>query len=161
MSEIPLTHGMVALVDEADFEEVSRYKWHAFRSGPRWYARRNRLASEDRPDGLELMHRRIARTPPGMDTDHINGNGLDNRRANLRHATRAQNAKNRAPNRSGSSIHKGVFWHGQSKRWRASIQVDKRRIHLGNFVDEAAAAKAYERAAELHFGQFNRRLDNG
>ena len=157
MKKIPLTQGYEALVDDEDYEYLSQWKWNILknRSG-NLYA--NRLSYENGYKNRKriLMHRLLNNTPDGMDTDHINGNSLDNRKCNLRTATREQNQWNRFANKKGSSKYKGVYWHKQSSRWRASIQVKKRRIHLGNFVTQQAAAVAYVDAAKKYFKEFNK-----
>lgn len=157
MREIPLTRGFCAIVDDEDYEVLTQWAWHAFKGhGEKYYAARNSAYDAEGRRQHIFMHRVIARTPPGMDTDHINGDPLDNRRANLRHASRAQNMWNRAPNREGSSRYKGVYWHKQHGKWCASIQVGKRRKHIGLFHSEAAAAEAYAIRAAVEFGEFNR-----
>lgn len=157
MREIPLTMGLVAIVDDEDFERMSCWKWHAFKSSSgHVYAARNSSGAGGVKRRHIFMHRVIARTPDELDTDHINGNGLDNRRANLRPVDRTRNMWNRAPNRRGSSRHKGVYFHKQHGKWCAAIQVAKRRIHIGLFHSESAAAVAYALRAEAEFGEFNR-----
>lgn len=156
--EIPLTRGLCAIVDDEDFEFLSQWPWHAFKGhGDKFYACRNSAFDAEGKRTHIFMHRVIAQTPDGMDTDHINGNGLDNRRSNLRHASRSENMWNRAPNRRGTSKHKGVYWHCQRNKWCASIQVGKVRKHLGLFETEQAAAEAYAARAEVEFGEFHRR----
>jgi hypothetical protein len=157
MKTIPLTKGLVAIVDDEDFEFLSRWSWHAFEGcSGNVYAARNSAPDANGRRKHIFMHRVIADTPEGAETDHRNGNGLDNRRSNLRHADRMRNMWNRAPNRSGSSRHKGVYWHAQHRKWCASIQAGKRRRHLGLFQSEEAAAAAYAHAAAETFGEFNR-----
>lgn len=158
MKEILLTQGMTAVIDDEDYDFINQWKWHAFKSlNGKFYACRN---SPFDPEGRRthiFMHRVLADTPDGFDTDHINGNPLDNRRNNLRVANRAQNMWNRAPNKKGSSPHKGVHWHKQHKKWCVSIQVNKRRMHLGLFDSEIEAAEVYASKAATEFGEFNRR----
>lgn len=101
------------------------------------------------------MHAIINRTPKGFDTDHRDGDGLNNTRANLRTATRAENGRNRSKSRTGgTSRFKGVHWDKQKSRWRSSIRVNGRLFHVGLFFDEAEAAAAYDAAALEHFGEF-------
>ena len=155
--KIALSRGLFALVDEADFDLVSRHKWHAHDG----YDGKVYAATWDgMKDGKRvriLMHRLIARTPDGLDTDHRDGDGLNNQRYNLRPATRAQNMWNRKPNKKGSSKHKGVGWHKQHQKWVASIQVSKVRSHLGLFDNEEDAAAAYQKRAAIEFGKYNHR----
>jgi AP2 domain/HNH endonuclease len=91
-----------------------------------------------------------------MHVDHINGNGLDNRRTNLRPATSAENARNRRSQRGSSSPYKGVSWIRSRRNWRANLRVGDRLIHLGSYTDPADAARAYDAAALKYFGEFAR-----
>lgn len=93
---------------------------------------------------------------PSSRLDHANGDGCDNRIANLRLATGSQNSANTRLNSNNKSGAKGVFWHAQHRRWIASITVNYRRKHLGSFTDKGAAVEAYRRAAIEHFGEFAR-----
>jgi len=148
---IMLTRWYFAIVDVEDFEWLSRFRWCVLCSregNPRYAARREN-------NRFVLMHRMIADVPRGMDVDHVNGNGLDNRRHNLRVCTRSENLQNMRP-RGGSSRFKGVYWHKRDKVWRAYINVNKVRLSLGSFHDEIDAARAYDEAARKDFGDFAR-----
>jgi len=154
--EVKLNRGFVAFIDSDDIEMVNLYNWNVMFSRRTQYA----LTLDDFGHRL-LMHRQIIDAPRGTQVDHVNGNGLDNRRCNLRFATAQQNAANAAkPRISGcTSIYKGVYLElsGQrKKRWRAGIRVDSKRIHLGSFATEAEAAVAYNKAATEHFGEYAR-----
>lgn len=101
------------------------------------------------------MHSVILPPPPGKVTDHINHNGLDNRKANLRIATQAQNARNCRQNKTGkSSKYRGVWFNKKSGNWRATIVLNRKRRQIGYFKNEIDAAKAYDRAAKHLHGQF-------
>ena len=101
------------------------------------------------------MHRVILNTPMGMDTDHINGNGLDNRRCNLRICTHAENISNqRKYSNTMLSKFKGVSWDKSRNRWIVYIGVHPKRIFLGRFKTEIDAAIAYDNAARKYFGEF-------
>jgi hypothetical protein len=100
------------------------------------------------------MHRQITSAPPGLVVDHINHNGLDNRKDNLRLCTRAQNALNQRPRKGTSSRYKGVYWHERDKRFYAQISHKGRRYHLGSYKSEIQAAKAYDKKAKELFGEF-------
>ena len=152
MKEIPLSQGMVTLVDDADYEELSQHKWCAVAGGFTFYARRyvGRIPGKRK---TIIMHREILKPRLGYVTDHINGNGLDNQRINLREVTQRQNCMNRKGTK-GTSKYKGVSWSRRDKVWRVQIKVDGLSIALGTFRNEEAAAKAYDEAARKHQGEF-------
>lgn len=147
---IPLTKGKFAIVDEADAEMLlSGATWAAVRNQDSctWYATRHEGATRE----LVSMHALIAGY---KGVDHANRNGLDNRRVNLRPATRSQNAANRAPQRSNTSGYKGVDWHPLARKWRARIVVNGRGTYLGLYGDPVEAARVYNRAAAEAFGEY-------
>lgn len=101
------------------------------------------------------MHREIIHIPEHLVCDHINRNGLDNRKANLRPATVSQNLCNRTKTKAKTrSKYKGLEWDKTQRKWRARIQLNGRKIHLGSFANEIDAAKAYDKKARDLFGQF-------
>jgi len=152
---IALTQGKFAIVDPADFERLSKYKWFAQQDQRTFYAvRRIRLKRDGRPKAV-WMHREVTRAGDGEFCDHLNHKGLDNRKANLRLATRSQNAWNRRiPNVKSRSKYKGVSWYNREKRRNARILVNGKQKFLGIFADEIVAAKAYDTAARKYHGQF-------
>jgi hypothetical protein len=151
---IMLTRAMFAIVDADDFEAIGHLRWQACNvSGDKWYARRT--AHNGGIERAIYMHRAILNPPHGLDVDHIDGNGLNNRRANLRICPRANNLQNQKKTR-GSSQFKGVYWNGRVGRWHASIQANKARHDLGYFASEIDAARAYDAAAIKLFGEFAR-----
>ena len=100
------------------------------------------------------MHRMINNTPEGFDTDHISGNKLDNRKSNLRTATRSENVCNRKVRPDSSTGVKGVRFHKQHKRYQARITKNKKQIHLGYFSTPETAHAAYCEAAKKLQGEF-------
>lgn len=147
MKTIPLTQGMFAKVDDADHAVLSQWKWYALKQPNTYYACR-----DIRVDGRRVtvwMHRLINGTPAHLKTDHINGDGLDNQRHNLRSATHQQNMINSARHKTFSSRFRGVTWHKLNSRWCAQITIDKQHINLGSFATEEEAHKAYVEAREL------------
>jgi len=162
MKTIPLTQGKVAIVDDYDYEWLQQWKWHFavpkpwFGSG-KGYARRHQL----QPKKQNIyMHREILRRvgeKEFLHTDHINRNPLDNRRINLRPATRGANLINRPPDCNNTTGFKGVTLHrikGRSDKWRARIRVQGVLKSLGLFSALVEAAKVYNEAAFEYFGDF-------
>lgn len=147
MKEIPLTQGHVALVDDDDFEWLSTWKWCIAKTTSTIYAKRTLK-------GI-LMHREIFRYHRFDFTyvDHINHDGLDNRKANLRAATPHDNLGNQRKTR-GNSRFKGVHRESQTGRWRASISVSGKLIKSPRMAREEDAAAWYNERAKAHFGEF-------
>lgn len=148
--EVPLSRGKVALVDEDDYAAVlAAGPWHAYPGGRTFYARHSITSRRQ-----IALHTFLTGWPF---VDHANGDGLDNRRANLREATAAQNNRNvSCERRNNTSGFKGVCWKTANRRWIAQIGADWRRMHIGYFDTAEQAALAYDAAAlELH-GEFAR-----
>ena len=153
MKTIPLTQGKYAIVDDVDFEWLSQWKWCANKDRNTWYA--VRTMHKDEKQIKIMMHREILglKHGDGMDTDHKDGDGLNNRRENLRTATHAQNMYNQRI-RKGTSQFKSVHWNRCAAKWCAQIRVNNRLIYLGYFVSEIEAGLAYDMAAQKYFGEF-------
>lgn len=151
---IPLTRGLYAKVDPEDYPRLSQYKWYATSDknrGGKVYAERTVWERGKRKRNV-LMHREILEVPKGMMVDHINGDGRDNRKANLRAATPKQNVWNTKAR--GKSKYKGVWQVKGTGKWCARIKVNGKQRNLGRFDDEVEAAKAYDRAAKEECGEF-------
>ena len=140
---IPLGNGLFAIVDAADYEQVSKYHWYATRGGGN-----NVYAATGINGRTVYMHRMLMKPRKGYVVDHIDGNGLNNRRCNLRVCTLAQNLINQAP-RGGSSQFVGVYRRGN--KWIAHVTHRGKYHYVGLFADDVEAAKARDRKAyELH-----------
>ena len=154
MKRIPLTKGKHAIVDNADYEWLSKWRWQINSNGA---AFRTEWKNGKTYNHIQ-MHRDILDASHKNEVDHINHNRLDNRRCNLRLCSRSQNAMNVRPRKGVSSKYKGVSFDAQtlniSKKWRAYINVDQKRIYLGRFCSEQGAAIAYNKAAKRLHGKF-------
>lgn len=152
VKKIELTQGKFALVDVDCYEELAKHKWH-YAGG---YARRNKRLSNGKRR-IVFMHRELMDTPDDYETDHINGDRLDNRRSNLRVVTKSENQRNTSP-RKGVSKFKGVSYYKTKRHrtgyWVARIQVEGKIKRLGYFKTEIEAAKAYNQAATKYFGEY-------
>lgn len=157
---IPLSQGQFAIVDEADYEWLSQWKWYAtwslhtktfiaIRKGKREPGRRESI----------MMHREILGLKYGDrgHTDHINGNTLDNRRENLRVVTYSQNNMNRRMPRNNTSGHKGLFQVRKNGRWQVTLSKDKKRYYFGSYVTREEAIAVLNQACEKLHGEYARR----
>jgi hypothetical protein len=147
MKEIPLTQGKVALVDDDDYLELSKHKWHASKDGKTFYAARSSSADVSGKRCTLLMHIAIMGTAENLETDHINGDGLDNRKENLRIVTKRGNQQNR--HQTKTSRFPGVRWHKLAKKWATEIQIKKKKYHLGLYEDEETAGIVYTVACNV------------
>jgi hypothetical protein len=150
---IKLTQGYETVVDAADFDELNQYKWYAYvRPNRPAYAVRMSRALDGRRIEIR-MHRFLL---PGVEVvDHRDGDGLNNRRSNLRPATSVENQRNRGKSRTNTSGFLGVSWHKASRRWHARIQAAPgETLSLGYFVDLVEAARARDAAALVYYGEF-------
>lgn len=149
MKYVELTQGKVALVDDEDYEYLSQWKWCATKSRHCYYAER-------REKGKHIkMHRILMGVESGVLVDHINGEGLDNQKHNLRPATQSQNAFNRMHGRVGKSGVRGVHLRVDKTgiAYQPMIKVDGKNKSLGYFRDLDLAAQAYQQAVVLVSGR--------
>lgn len=150
-TQIPLTRGLFTLIDTEDLPRVIHHKWMASQSGKGKF-----YAATWSGKRIVLMHRLLLQCQRGRHVDHINGDTLDNRRSvNLRHAAFFQNQGNRLNlNRNNTTGYRGVC--RKKKSWAAHITIDHQYRHLGTFTNPEDAARAYNEAALLRFGEFAR-----
>ena len=154
MKEIPLTQGKVVLVDNEDYEMISKHNWSI---SHRNYVTRNiftPMVKGKRKHWKVYMHRQIMKVNGESIIDHINGNELDNRKTNLRICTQRENSYNSKISKNNTSGFKGVTWRKSRKKWVAQIMYKRKGYGLGYFTDKIEAAKAYNEAAKKYFGEF-------
>lgn len=157
MKEILLTKGKVALVDDEDFESLSRHKWYADKSkssNETYYAARAAIIDGSRK--ILPMHRQILGLKPShIFVDHIDGDGLNNQKTNLRTCTHLENLRNsRKTKLPTSSRYKGVYWDKQMSKWRTRLSLDKKMHHIGLYDSEKEAALAYNCSVSFAHREF-------
>jgi len=158
MIELPLTKNQVTFIDDEDWKLVFNYTWHAFFHGNTCYARAN-IYNENGKRVTKYLHQFLLDVQEGQEIDHVNHNGLDNQKENLRICTHEQNMGNYKTegNFGGkvrTSVYKGVSWHKKVGKWAAQINTQGTRKHLGYFDNEDDAAKTYNKAADEKYGEF-------
>lgn len=157
MKTIQLTQGMIAIVDDEDYDRLSQHKWQAGRNGRSWTARKLQGRREGEGNRQAIwMSRDIMKAPKGLQVDHIHHDDgvIDNRKENLRLATQQQNSQNRRQRVSSKTKLKGVRRSNRSVRWKAVIEIKGKKVPLGLFEDEIDAACAYDAAARILYGEF-------
>lgn len=153
MKRIPLSQGQFALIDNIDFETVSRFKWHVKDGYARTTVYLGMLGGK--PKSIHMyLHRLILHPPIKLEVDHINHNKLDCRREKMRICTHQENQHNQSLRKGNSSRFKGVRWDKSAAKWNARISYNNKKIHLGMFHDEAEAGMAYDAKAQELFGDF-------
>jgi hypothetical protein len=152
MKKIELSRGKFALVDDEDFDELSKHQWYYHHQG---YALRN-FRKDNGKQGKIYMHRAVLNPEEGVDTDHINRDKLDNRRGNLRVATRSQNCINQKKRSDGNlSKYKGVTYKAAGKRrWCAQLRKKGEKALIKWFFTEEGAGLAYNVMAKRYFGEY-------
>lgn len=158
MAKVGLTRGLFAKVDKEDLPRINHRKWYADPSRHTHYARMEVTKKGEK--ARVYMHRLIIGAKKGQVVDHINGDGLDNRRANLRICSYSRNGLNRARVNNPHG-HIGITWDKNRRKWRAQIVVDYKRRNLGRFDRKADAIKARQAAMAIvneAFAQAEREL---
>lgn len=150
--EIFLTQNKIAIVDAEDYAYLNQFKWYAFKHRNTFYAVRW-LFKENKQIAL-LMHREILKPSKNIKIDHINRNGLDNRKCNLRICNNSQNMMNREKQCNNSSGYKGVCWVQHANKWMAQIGVNKQNKYLGYYSTKEECAEVYNEAAKKYHGEF-------
>ncbi|MBK5242162.1 HNH endonuclease [Clostridium sp.] len=140
MKTIPLTQGLEAIVDNEDYKRLSKYKWYANKNFNTFYARRGEKSETKKKIAIQ-MHREILKISKEMKIDHIDGNGLNNTKINLRVVTARQNAQNKHTNKSSKYV--GVCWSKTNNKWVSNIKISGKIKYLGYFTDELEAHNAY------------------
>ena len=138
----------IVFVDDEDYEQLNKHAWHLCHD----YAQTN--IKIDNKYKLKRMHRLIMGEPEGFEIDHIDNNGLNNQKENLRIVTRQQNSMNQITTKSGTSKFKGVSFNTYKKKWTAQIDFNKNHYYLGVFKNEEDAALAYNKKAKELFGEY-------
>lgn len=156
MRLIPLTQGKFAMVDNADYEAVSQFKWHAEKGRHGFYAVRN-IIRADGKKRIQYLHQFLMPGVPQI--DHRDGNGLNNQRCNIRPATHQLNGRGfRSKEFGATSQFRGVSWNQKRQKWETQIFVAGKRVFLGYFTDEIESAIARDKATLKYYGpdaQFN------
>jgi hypothetical protein len=152
---IPLSKGYIAIIDDKDYVKLNKYKWHVLegKNGV------NYATAKIKIDGIRTSVR-MHRVVMGLkhfdvsQIDHINHNGLDNRRENLRMCSKHQNNMNRRPNKNRTSRYKGLTLQKTTGKWISRISIDGKYLNLGTYKEETVAALKYDKAALKHYGEY-------
>lgn len=151
---LPLSQGYEALIDKCDVDLIFDARWHSKVKRHTVYARTNLLI--DGSYKTTYLHRVLMGDIGNMQVDHIDGNGLNNRRENLRMVTHAENLQNQPASHRNTSGFKGVSWNKFAKKWVANIGVDGKSYYLGSYDSPHVAHAAYCDASSILHGQFGR-----
>lgn len=157
MKTIPLSNGGFVIVDDADYDKLIKFKWHGRRKEKVYYAVRGKYIKETRKRTKELMHRMIlGLNDPKVLVDHVNGDGLDNRRSNLRICNGTENTRNSRRSCHNTTGFKGVSLNKRTGKFTARIMADNKRLFLGYFMTAEEASKVYNDKAKELFKSFYR-----
>lgn len=153
---LKLSKGMFTLVDDDVYEKYKSLSWHAHNRQGKYYANHSAFSNVNGVKKVKSvsLHRLITNAPKGVEVDHINGDPLDNRRANLRFCNRSENTRNSIKRSDNTSGYKGVAFSKRINKWRAYIYFEKKQKHLGYFDSVKDAARAYSEAANKYFKEF-------
>lgn len=147
MKQIPLTKGKFALVDDEDFAKCSEHPWHTQKNHKTLYARRTVYSTRKNRHVLLLHHFIVGAPSCGYEVDHIDGNGLNNQKANLRFVTHRQNLQNK---HHGTSKYPGVSWNVKRQRWFSQAYISGKAVFVGWFTDEDEAFRKYKEKLREH-----------
>lgn len=156
VKKIPLTQGKFALVDDEDFEWLNQFKWHVTKERNCFYARSTNYVTQTATNPIikaVRMHRLILNLKKDEFADHIDGNGLNNQKNNLRKATIRQNAQNRKHGKKKTSKYPGVHWKLSIRKWVAQLKIKGKYVHAGTYFNELDAFNAYKKAVHELTGE--------
>lgn len=151
--KVPLKNGLYAIIDEDDYKFISYFRWSIRECPHTTYAFCN-IRDQDMKWTTCSMHRFIMSSPKGLIIDHINHDGLDNRKDNLRICSAAENVRNSRGKRIRKHKYKGIRWNKGSNKWESKIVFNRKEIYLGGFDSPELAAKAYNSGATKYHGEF-------
>lgn len=155
MKKIKLTKNKYALVDDEDYNRINKYKWYTLKTKTNYYAMRDNRNSKRTKGFVIGMHREIINCPKNKEVDHIDHNGLNNQKSNLRICTEKQNHYNcRLQKTNNTSGYKGVSWNKDHNKWRVRINKNNKEILIGRYDNKINAINAYNKAAKKYYGKF-------
>jgi hypothetical protein len=147
MKEIKLSRGKIALVDDEDFDYLNQWKWFASKGRNTYYAGRSSKIKNNR-----WMHRLIMKTPENLQVDHIDHNGLNNQKSNLRNCTNTENLFNR--NKNFKSKYKGVHYNYKKRTYIVQLKAFGYNVYTSEFKNAEKAARKYDEMAKIYHGEF-------
>jgi hypothetical protein len=156
MKKIKLTQEKTALVDDSDFLKLKKFKWYANKGGKNFYALRNYYLPGKIRKTMRMHALIMGPAPDGFEVDHVDGNGLNNQRKNLRFCTKSQNAMNVGKRLHNTSGFKGVSWDNATKKWKVQININKKQCYLGVYSDKLSAYEVYCKACVKFHGEFGK-----